>query len=105
MLRIFCQPFFLLLTVPLAAQPLATQRYTVEDGLSQNLVLSMAEDKHGFLWFGTKDGLNRFDGYSFHTFRSDLNNPRSLSSNYISALLVDRTGTLWIGTAGGGAGQ
>lgn len=78
------------------------ERYTVEHGLSQNLILSIAEDAHGFLWFGTKDGLNRFDGYSFRSYRANLNDSSSLSSNYISSLYVDNNGTLWIGTAGGG---
>lgn len=78
------------------------ERYTVEHGLSQNLILSMAEDHYGFLWFGTKDGLNRFDGYSFRSYRANLNDSSSLSSNYISRLYIDSRGTLWIGTTGGG---
>jgi len=93
--------FLLYVSCSFAQQPLF-ERYTVENGLSQNLILSMAEDKHGFLWFGTKDGLNRFDGHSFRSYRSNLNDSLSLSSNYISALIVDGAGILWIGTAGGG---
>lgn len=93
----------LLLATSLASgQPAFVQRYTVEDGLSQNLVLCIAGDRHGFLWMGTKDGLNRFDGYSFRTYRNNVNDPLSLSSNYITSLFVDDHGTLWIGTAGGG---
>lgn len=84
------------------AQPLMMERYTVENGLSQNLITTMAQDNHGFLWFGTKDGLNRFDGYSFRIFRSSLLDSTSLQSNFISALLVDSAGALWVGTSGGG---
>lgn len=84
-----------------SGQPLF-ERYTVEQGLSQNLVMSITEDRHGFLWFGTKDGLNRFDGYSFRVFRNTINKANTLSANYITSLHVDSTQTLWIGTSGGG---
>src|SRR5690606_12162089 len=57
-----------------------------------------AQDQMGFMWFGTKDGLNRFDGYSFKVFHSDPDNPNGLGSNFIRALFVDKTGRVLVGT-------
>jgi ligand-binding sensor domain-containing protein len=55
----------------------------------------------GFMWFGTLDGLNRFDGYSFKVYKHDPRNPKSLNNNAIWTLYEDDSGTLWIGTSGG----
>lgn len=78
------------------------QRLGIEDGLSQSSVFSIVQDKRGFLWFATQDGLNRYDGKEFRIFRNDLSNPKSLSYDYIRVLYVDRDGILWVGTYGGG---
>jgi signal transduction histidine kinase/ligand-binding sensor domain-containing protein len=79
------------------------ERLTIDDALPQNSVFAIAQDARGFLWFGTQDGLCRFDGYSVKLFRHNRRRAeRSLSSNYITALLVDSRGDLWVGTAGGG---
>jgi signal transduction histidine kinase/ligand-binding sensor domain-containing protein len=88
---------------PLAhpARPLFT-RLGIEQGLPQNTVQAIAQDKQGFLWFGTQDGLCRYDGYSFLTFRTKKNDSTTLAASAISALLVDKKGTLWVGTEGGG---
>lgn len=75
---------------------------TTEDGLSQSSVLCILQDRKGFMWFGTEDGLNRFDGYQFVTFRPEPDNPYSISSNRIFCLHEDREGCIWIGTNGGG---
>ena len=83
------------------AQDIRFKHLTNNDGLSQNLVLSIAQDKAGFMWFGTKDGLNKYDGYQFNVFQNEPNNPNSISSNYISALFTDNNGKLWIGTENG----
>jgi signal transduction histidine kinase/ligand-binding sensor domain-containing protein len=56
------------------------------------------QDKNGFMWFGTKDGLNRFDGYRFKTFNINNKDESSLSRDLISALLVDKKGVLWVGS-------
>jgi ligand-binding sensor domain-containing protein/serine phosphatase RsbU (regulator of sigma subunit) len=75
---------------------------TQDHGLSQNSVFSILQDSKGFMWFGTQDGLNKYDGYGFKVYRPDPGNPASLSENNVSALLEDRKGFLWIGTNGGG---
>lgn len=79
-------------------QPYYFTHYQVENGLSNNAVLCSVQDDMGFMWFGTKDGLNRFDGYSFKVFRSDPGNPNGLGSNFIRALFVDKSGRIWVGT-------
>ena len=77
------------------------RNYSLEDGLSQSSVLSIAQDKKGFLWFGTRDGLNKYDGYTFKTYRHLFNDSTSLSNNYIKTLYVDIHGNLWVGTQDG----
>jgi ligand-binding sensor domain-containing protein/signal transduction histidine kinase len=73
----------------------------VENGLSNNAVICSLQDKRGFLWFGTKDGLDRFDGYSFKIFRNDPDDSTSIGSNFIHALYEDPDGTIWVGTEKG----
>lgn len=80
------------------AQPYYFRHYQVENGLSNNAVLCSMQDRLGFMWFGTKDGLNRFDGYSFRVFHSDPDNPSGLGSNFIRALCEDKNGKIWVGT-------
>jgi ligand-binding sensor domain-containing protein len=75
---------------------------TLEEGLSQSTVNSILQDSQGFMWFGTMDGLNRYDGYEITVFKHDSADPDSLSQNHILALFEDSQGTLWIGTASGG---
>lgn len=77
------------------------RHYQVEHGLSYNSVISSLQDKKGFLWFGTKDGLNRFDGYSFKIFRNDPDQPGSIGSNFIHSLFEDNSQNLWVGTMRG----
>jgi two-component system sensor histidine kinase ChiS len=78
------------------------QKYALEEGLSQSYVFCMLQDSRGFLWFGTEDGLNRFDGVRFKTYRHDPDDPASLSHNNVRSLYEDEEGTLWIGTYYGG---
>jgi signal transduction histidine kinase/ligand-binding sensor domain-containing protein len=82
--------------------PLRFDRLSLEDGLSQNSVLAMLQDSQSFLWFGTQDGLNRYDGYSFTVFKNDPDDPNSLSLNSVLSLHEGENGALWIGTWGGG---
>lgn len=71
---------------------------TIRDGLSQNTVYDILQDKAGFMWFGTKDGLNRYDGSSFKIFKYDRTDEYSLGNNYILALYEDVEGNIWVGT-------
>lgn len=75
--------------------------FTTEQGLSQNNVSCIAKDLNGFIWVGTGDGLNRFDGYSFIRFNHSDRNASSLSNDVIRNLLLDSKGRLWIGTYNG----
>jgi ligand-binding sensor domain-containing protein/signal transduction histidine kinase len=67
------------------------------EGLSQQRVTNIVQDRLGFLWFGTQHGLDRYDGYSFKVFKNDPGDPTSLCGVYISSLFVDREGRLWVG--------
>jgi len=69
-----------------------------ENGLSQNTVTCIAQDPFGFLWFGTRDGLNVYNGYDFTVFKHQSADPHSISSNDIQCLFRDSNGTMWIGT-------
>ena len=73
---------------------------TVEHGLSQPTVRTMLQDRRGFVWIGTLDGLNRSDGARIRVFRTLPNQPNSLSDNHVSSLVEDDAGHIWIGTAG-----
>jgi diguanylate cyclase (GGDEF)-like protein len=73
----------------------------VAQGLSQNTIVSGVQDNQGFLWFASKDGLNRYDGFDFKVYRHDVNDINSISSNDIHALYRDQAGVLWIGTDSG----
>jgi ligand-binding sensor domain-containing protein len=75
---------------------------TLEDGLSQSSIFCIMQDCKGFLWFGTQDGLNKYDGYHFTIFKPDPEDPNSLSSTLITSIYEDSAGFLWIGTNGGG---
>ena len=74
------------------------ERITGTSGLSLSTVRSILQDKTGFLWFGTDDGLNRYDGYSFKIYKRQPHDSNSLSHNMIWCLLEDRNEVLWIGT-------
>ena len=76
------------------------EHYTVENGLSHNTVLSSLQDSKGFLWFGTKDGLNRFDGYAFKRFQNKPNDQKHLLGNYVESLL-EYDGHIYAGTDNG----
>lgn len=82
-------------------RPIRFQHLSREDGLSQNTVQSILQDQMGFLWFGTQDGLNRYDGYHFKVYRNQLDDERSLPHDWIQALLEDPSGDIWVATKGG----
>lgn len=87
----------------LAAQTerLYVERISVEQGLSQTTIFGMMQDRRGFMWFGTEDGLNRYDGYQFRIFKNDPFDSTSLSNNYINTLYEDRRRFIWVMTLEG----
>lgn len=87
---------------PLLPPLLRFEHLTADDGLSQDSVIRVFQDRQGFLWLGTQDGLNRYDGYRFTVFRNDSANENSLSHNFVISLAQDAEGMLWVGTLGGG---
>ena len=91
-IAIICGLFFI--TGPSHAYILPTETYTDEDGLPGSNFLSMLQDSKGFIWLGTKEGLNRYDGYSVVAYRNDPYEPSSLSSNTVTTIFEDRDGAL-----------
>lgn len=79
----------------------AFDHLSIADGLSQGIVKCILQDSRGFMWFGTLNGLNKYDGYNFTVYLPELGNPRSLSHQTVSALHEGRDGSLWIGTDNG----
>ena len=96
----------LLTAVPAGAQEWHAgylfERLAGDQGLSDATVFSVVDDRDGFLWFATADGLNRFNGYEFAVYRHDEATPGTISANGIGSIMVDSRGTLWVGTWGGG---
>ena len=90
------------LQTPLVLDNIRFEHITVEDGLSQNGAFAILQDSKGFMWFGTQDGLNKYDGQNFTVYKHDPDNSNSLSDNWIWAIHEDHLGALWIGTRNGG---
>ncbi len=78
------------------------ERLSVESGLSQCTVQAMFQDSRGFMWFGTADGLNRYDGFNFKKYRHDPADSTSISHNGVTSIAEDNAGYLWIGASSGG---
>ena len=79
-----------------SAQKKAFSSLGVSDGLSQSSVLSIHRDKYGFMWLGTRDGLNRYDAYQFNTYKHVINDSTKLGGNVVNGICSDSTGNLWI---------
>lgn len=84
-----------------AQKDISFSNLTLENGLSQNSVMAITQDRQQFIWFGTKHGLNRYDGYQFKIYKNNPNDPRSISSDDITSVLTDKEGVLWVGTVKG----
>jgi len=78
------------------------EKISMDDGLSQNAGLALFQDKQGYLWIGTQDGLNRYSGVDLLQFKNDPDDSNSLSHNSIISIFEDHEGMIWIGTWGGG---
>ncbi|MFP4024309.1 MAG: two-component regulator propeller domain-containing protein [Thiohalospira sp.] len=85
----------------LKAQPITVKHFTIEDGMSQTSVQCMMQDREGFLWIGTQDGLNKYDGYSFIRYKNDPSDTNTLSNNYIHCIYEDNENNIWVGTNNG----
>lgn len=105
-LRCICLLLFLQLAQyeHVAAMPpsLYFRKLTDVNGLSHRKVNCILQDKRGFMWFGTNDGLNRYDGNKFVIFRNEPADSTSISGNIITSMVEDKNGVLWIATADGG---
>lgn len=86
----------------LARQEIKFERISFEQGLFQSNISTIYQDHRGLLWLGTSDGLNRYDGYRFSTYRFDPLDSTSISGNYIYSIYEDRLGYLWVVASGGG---
>jgi len=84
-----------------AEADLRFRRYTRDDGLSEHTANQIAQDRVGFIWVATDDGLNRFDGYTFRVYRHDPERLDTLSNNVVRDLLLDHEGELWVASEGG----
>jgi ligand-binding sensor domain-containing protein/serine phosphatase RsbU (regulator of sigma subunit) len=79
-------------------QILSVDHFTIENGLSQTSVNCLIQDSKGFLWIGTQDGLNKFDGYNFKVFKNEPSDTNTLTNNFINCISEDSEGNIWIGT-------
>lgn len=89
-------------SVEAQAPVLNFEKLTIENGLSNNKVNCILRDKRGFIWIGTNDGLNRYDGNNFVVFRHEPGKPSTISGNIIKDMVEDKEGRLWIATEDGG---
>ena len=96
--------FFLLFVSTITPQKskIKFEHLSVEHGLSNNGVFCIIQDRQGFMWFATFDGLNKYDGYTIKEYKSDPNDLHSLSDNKVSSIIEDQNGVIWVGSYGGG---
>lgn len=100
--------FFLISAFSLSAQNISSEnqllkfkQFSLSEGLSQSSVICMLQDSKGFMWFGTRDGLNKYDGHTFKTYRYNYKDKNSISNSFIKSLLEDKNGNIWVGTNNG----
>ncbi|MBN2103879.1 histidine kinase [bacterium] len=99
--HVFILPLILFEVIQAESYSLRFEHLSVEQGLSQSSVLSIAQDDDGFMWFGTYEGVNRYDGFQFKNYTYHSEDTTSLSQNVVRAIVFDQAGTLWVGTEGG----
>ncbi|MDU1891524.1 MAG: two-component regulator propeller domain-containing protein [Dysgonomonas sp.] len=90
-----------ILVYSISAQQFYFKKYQVDKGVSHNTVWCALQDSYGFMWFGTSDGLNRFDGQKFKVYRHDKHDKFSLGNNSVQTLFEDDKENIWIGTSAG----
>ncbi len=91
----------LLLALARSQSTFPYKQISIDQGLSQSTAASILQDREGFIWIGTQDGLNRFDGHNFRVYKHDPADSTSLSNNSVWSILEDENGRLWIGTDDG----
>ncbi|MBP6619464.1 MAG: response regulator [Leadbetterella sp.] len=105
-MKVFISFLFTFLIFPFQSNSqsdyLKFQNLDVKKGLSHSFVKCMLQDRLGFIWLGTRNGLNRYDGYNFEVFKNNNQDTNSLSNNQINDIFESKTGDLWIATFGGG---
>jgi len=89
-------------TVGVGAGYMRFEHLSIQDGLSNNAVSAIWQDSLGYLWFGTREGLNKYDGYTTTVYTAGFNTPGTLSDSFITALAETSDGSLWVGTRDGG---
>ena len=109
MVRIIKKSIFTLTALFVTVLTATSQRITLNttylnssSGLSQNSIQCIFKDKYGFMWFGTQDGRNKYDGFKFTIYKHIKNNPRSLPANLVNSINEDANGNIWVGTRLGG---
>ena len=104
----FIVAFFIFNSVPLRVaainkenKSIVFKRITIEDGLSQTSAQYIFQDSKGYIWIGTSDGLNKYNGHEFEVYKYSEGSTKSISNNYIAAINEDKYGNIWVGTSGG----
>ena len=88
-------------TLAAAKRPIRFERLSLEQGLSQSSANRILQDRRGYVWLATEDGLNRYDGIGFKVYRHDVSDAASLPASFVWDLAEDSAGNLWIATSGG----
>lgn len=100
----FCLMFGSFVILHATEDPVRFERMPLEEGVSQSIIRSLFQDRSGFMWIGTEDGLNKYDGYTYTVYRYNLDkydDPYSPTSSNVECIFEDSGGNLWIGTRGG----
>jgi ligand-binding sensor domain-containing protein/class 3 adenylate cyclase/predicted metal-dependent HD superfamily phosphohydrolase len=99
-MHIACCWLFMFVAVAAQAQnnDIKFQNISILDGLSQSYVNQILQDRQGFMWVATQDGLNQYDGYSFKVYKNDPSDPYSIAHNYVHAVYEDNDSSIWVGT-------
>ncbi|MCD8178806.1 MAG: hypothetical protein LUE98_15925 [Tannerellaceae bacterium] len=100
-IAVFTSILLVLTCIPLTAENYKFRHYTNKDGLSHNTVHCSLQDSRGYMWFGTEEGLNRFDGYTFEVYKHNPQDSTGLSGNGIHSLFEDSAGRIWVCTSSG----
>ena len=98
---LICTLLLLSSTVYCQQQNLKFVHLDINSGMSQNNVAAVLQDSRGFMWFGTRDGLNKYDGYKFTLYRNDATDSASIGNNFITDIIEDSRGNMWVATSGG----